>query len=83
MTGTCAKRPQKRESCSFWDEESPTSSATAITSPPATPVSVRVISASEATLRPTCFIAQKEREPAIAAPKAISSEVFSLTAHSA
>jgi hypothetical protein len=36
----------------------------AITSPPTTPVSVSVISASEATFIPTCFMAQKEREPA-------------------
>jgi hypothetical protein len=39
--------------------------------------------ASEATFMPTCFIAQKLRDPAIAAPKATSSETFSLTDHSA
>ena len=32
---------------------------------------------------PTCFIAQNAREPAIAAPKATSSDTFSLTDHSA
>jgi hypothetical protein len=55
----------------------------AITRPPATPVRVMVIRASEATFMPTCFIAQKLRDPAIAAPKATSSETFSLTDHSA
>lgn len=32
---------------------------------------------------PTCFIAQKLREPAIEAPKATSSETFSLPDRSA
>ena len=60
----------------------PTSSATAITSPPSVPVTVIVISASAATLRPTCFIAQKARAPTIEAPSATSSETFSFTDHS-
>ena len=36
----------------------------AMTRPPTTPVRVRVISASEATFMPTCFMQQKAREPA-------------------
>jgi len=53
-----------------------------MTRPPATPVSVSVISASEATFRPTCFMALKEREPIIEAPMATSSDTFSFTDHS-
>ena len=55
----------------------------AITRPPTTPVRVMVISASDATFMPTCFIAQNAREPAIAAPRLTSSETFSFTDHSA
>ncbi len=40
----------------------------AITRPPATPVIVMVISASETTFMPKCYIAQNAREPAMAAP---------------
>jgi hypothetical protein len=78
-----AKRPQKRESCSFCDEDMPTSSATAITRPPYAPVMVMVIRQSLATLRPTCFMAQKARAPVIEAPRATSIETFSFTDHSA
>ena len=60
----------------------PGSSATAITIPAFTPVYEAVNSGSHATFRPTCFIAQKERAPAMAAPQATSIATFSFGAHS-
>ncbi len=82
-TGRWAKRDHTRLSCSFCEEEKPTSSATAITRPPWTPVSAADIKVSAATFRPTCFIAVSARRPISEAPSATSSATFSFTDHSA
>ena len=50
--------------------------------PPCTPMYARLISGSEATFRPTCFIVTSARLPVYAAPAATSSATFSFTDHS-
>ena len=58
------------------------SSALTSTRPPMAPMWVKVISASMATFRPTCFMATSARTPASEAPMPISRATFSLTDHS-
>ena len=81
-TGTFEKSPKVRVSCSVCEEMGPGSSATRTTSPPLTPMYSRLMSGSEATLSPTCFIVTIARAPAYAAPAATSMAAFSLTDHS-
>jgi len=64
-------------SCSFWELCMPGSSAVTIRSPPLTPVSAIVISGSDATFKPTCFVVNMDLLKPIEAPTAISRAVFS------
>ena len=62
-TGTLENMPKVRVSCSVCEEIGPGSSATSTTMPPFTPMYSRLISGSEATFRPTCFIVTSALAP--------------------
>ena len=81
--GMWAARAYQWESCSFWDEYMPGSSAASTTSPPSTPAYAAVNNGSAATFTPTCFIVDSTRAPATDAPMPTSMATFSLTHHSA
>jgi len=76
-----AKSAKSLESCSFWLECIPGSSATMTTSPPFILTSAEFTKGSIATLSPTCFIETMVRLPAKDTPSADSYAVFSLVHH--
>ena len=81
-TGTCALTAVRRVSCSFCEENTDGSSATAMTRPPFTPVYEAVKRGSQATFSPTCFMETMARAPRMDAPMPTSRATFSFGDHS-
>ena len=81
-TGSSAKAPRQRESCSLPEKMLPGTSPTATTMPPREPSMFITIRLSKATLRPAIFCTLSERPPEMDTPKAVSRAMRSLPDHS-